>query len=71
MKVYIVTWRDQAGHHRQFTSSKRAAEKMKYEQKDGAEVGSVEIDYEDVPTDKSGLISWLNVNAGNADGNLL
>ncbi|MEC7580991.1 MAG: hypothetical protein VYC85_01160 [Pseudomonadota bacterium] len=71
MKVYIVLWRDQAGHHRQFASSKRAAEKIKSEIKKGAEFGEVEINCEKIRTDKKGLISWLNLNAGNADGNLL
>lgn len=70
MKVYITTWRDQAGLHRSFSPNERAA-KLKHSQiKEVAEPGSVEIDCESIPTDKKGLILWLNLNAGNADGNL-
>jgi hypothetical protein len=76
MKLYKISYRDQSGYHQQYLPSKAAAKRMQATLKKeinnpdiSNQVEAVEmIDEVEIPTDKKGLILWLNLNNSNADG---
>lgn len=76
MRMYETRYRDAAGYHRVFDATQADARETVRSLR--ARVGTdhpcpmdrgQEFAYEriDVPTDKAGLVSWLNFNAANAD----
>ncbi len=76
MRLHITHWHDQEGHFRAFHASKEEA--MKFIKEKGASEESPTykggelpsyFGTSNIPTDKKGLIRWLNTNCGNADGN--
>lgn len=76
MKLYKVRYRDQAGYRQQFFGNQKDARDFSEALKERINhpkhfnrIESVEeIEKVDIPTDKHGLIQWLNINNANADG---
>lgn len=60
MKLYSVHYYDEFGHYQEWAGSKRevSAAKKRIKNVENADIG--EIFEHEVPTNKKGLIDWLN-----------